>query len=75
LSVTPLHVPLTLPQAFWCAGLVLLCTCLVLLLYATISALFRDDLRRVHQLIGAPSIEEEFEEEGLKLDSSQRQET
>ena len=68
LSVTPLHVPLTLPQAFWCAGLVLLCICLVLLLYGTISALFRGDLKRVHQLVGTPSIEEEFVEEGLKIE-------
>jgi len=72
LSVTPLHVPITLPQAFWCAGLVLLCICLVLLLYGTVSALFRGDLKRVHQLVGAPSIEEEFVEEGLNVE---RQET
>jgi TRAP-type mannitol/chloroaromatic compound transport system permease small subunit len=72
LSVTPLHVPITLPQAFWCIGLVLLCSCLVLLLYGTISALFRGDLKRVHQLVGAPSIQEEFVEEGLEI---KRQET
>jgi TRAP-type C4-dicarboxylate transport system permease small subunit len=75
LSVTPLHVPLTLPQGFWGGGLVLVCVCLVLLLYGAISALFRGDLRRVHELIGAPSIEEEIEQEGIDLDAIKRQQT
>ena len=72
LSVTPLHVPLMLPQAFWGAGWLLLCICLVLLLCGTISAVFRGDLRRVHELVGAPTIEEEFTEEGIDLDPGQK---
>ena len=73
LSVTPLHVPLKFPQGLWGLGLMLVCACVLLLLYGAISALFRGDLKRVHELIGAPSIEEEIEQEGIDLDTIKRQ--
>ena len=73
LSVTPLHVPLTLPQGFWVAGWVLLCLCLVLVICAIIAALSRGDLRRVHQLAGAPSMEEEIAEELVIQPSKNRE--
>lgn len=73
MSVTPLHVPLKLPQGLWGLGLLLVCVCVLLLLYGAISAIFRGDLKRVHKLIGAPSIQEEIEEEGLDLDAIKRQ--
>jgi hypothetical protein len=74
MSVTPLHVPLKLPQGLWSLGLLLVCICGLLLLYGAISALFRGDLKRVHELIGAPSIQEEIEQEGLELGPLKRRE-
>ncbi len=65
LSVTPLHVPLVIPQSFWVAGWLLFCGCLLLLVLAVVQALFRRDLQRVQALAGTPTIEEEIREEGF----------
>ncbi len=67
LSVTPLHVPLPIPQTFWLIGWVLFCLCLLLVVVSVINAMFRRDLRRVHELAGALSLEDEFKEEGIEL--------
>ena len=67
LSVTPLHVPLILPQSFWVIGWMLFCACLLLIVLGVISALFRGDLRRVHELAGALSVEDEMKEEGIDI--------
>ena len=65
LSVTPLHVPLPLPQSFWIAGWVLFSLCLVLVIAGMVMALIRGDLLGVHRLGGALSVEEEMDEEGI----------
>ena len=64
-SVTPMHVPLPLPQSFWIFGWVLFSLCLVLVIAGMVAALVRGDLLAVHRLGGAMSIEEEMEEEGV----------
>ena len=63
LSVTPLHVPLVLPQAFWVAGWIMFVLCLALVVWGIGHALLRGDFRKIHRLGGALSIEEEIEEE------------
>lgn len=67
-SVTPLHVPLTLPQAFWVGGWVLFCLCLALVIGGMGLALLRRDLGTVHWLGGAMSIDDEIKEEGIVVD-------
>jgi TRAP-type mannitol/chloroaromatic compound transport system permease small subunit len=62
-SVTPLHVPLVLPQAFWVVGWIMFVLCLALVVWGIAHALLRGDFRKVHRLGGALSIEEEIEEE------------
>ena len=64
-SVTPLHVPLVLPQFFWLTGWVLFSLCLLLVVFGIVRALVRGDLRTVHRLGGAMSVEEEIEDEGI----------
>lgn len=72
LSVTPLHVPQILPQSFWLAGWVLFSACLLLIIVAVIGALFKGDLKRVNELAGALTLEDEIKEEGIDLpDQSQ----
>ena len=64
-SVTPLHVPLVLPQSFWLAGWIMFSLCLLLVVFGIARALIRGDLRTVHRLGGAMSVEEEMEDEGI----------
>ena len=64
-SVTPLHMPLVLPQSFWLAGWVMFSLCLLLVVFGIVRALVRGDLRTVHRLAGATSVEEEIEDEGI----------
>lgn len=64
-SVTPLHMPLVLPQSFWLAGWIMFSLCLLLVVFGIARALLRGDLRTVHRLGGALSVEEEIEDEGL----------
>ena len=66
-SVTPLHVPLVLPQSFWLAGWVMFSLCLLLVVFGIVRALLRRDLRAVHRLAGAMSVEEEIEDEGIRV--------
>lgn len=65
MSVTPLHVPLPLPQTFWIFGWVLFSLCLVLVIGGMVAALIRGDFLTVHRLGGALSIEEDMDEEGI----------
>lgn len=67
LSVTPLHMPLGIPQSFWLAGWVLFSACLILVTLGVVNALFRRDLARVQELAGALSLEEELEEEQIDV--------
>ena len=64
-SVTPLHMPLVLPQSFWLAGWVMFSLCLLLVVFGIVRALVRGDLRTVHRLAGAMSVGEEIEDEGI----------
>ena len=66
-SVTPLHVPLVLPQSFWLAGWVMFSLCLLLVVFGIVRALMRRDLWTVHRLAGAMSVEEEIEDEGIRV--------
>ena len=66
-SVTPLHVPLVLPQSFWLAGWIMFSLCLLLVVFGIARALIRGDLLTVHRLGGAMSVEEEIEDEGIDV--------
>jgi TRAP-type C4-dicarboxylate transport system permease small subunit len=68
-SISALGAPLAYPQAVWFAGFVVfLCVASLYLLRAMI-AFARGDLRRIRELLGARSVEEEmeFEKESLGL--------
>jgi TRAP-type C4-dicarboxylate transport system permease small subunit len=68
-SISALGAPLAIPQAVWLAGFVVfLLVASVYLLRAAV-AFARGDLRRVRELLGARSVEEEmeFEKESLGL--------
>lgn len=62
-SITPLRVPLIVPQSLWLAGWILFCVTLAVLLYSVCAAWARGDAGRVQELGGALSMEEEIEEE------------
>lgn len=67
-SMTPLAVPMIIPQGLWFAGLVFLAvTSLVLLVLGTLAVL-RSDKTTAHQLIGARSVTEEIEEQKAIID-------
>lgn len=62
-SMTPLAVPMVIPQALWFAGLVFLAlTSVVLLIFGTL-AILRGQNAKAHELIGARSVTEEIEEQ------------
>ena len=67
-SVTPMHVPLVLPQFFWLAGWIMFSLCLLLVVFGIVHALIRGDLLAVHRLGGAMTVEEEIEGEGITVD-------
>ncbi len=61
-SMTPLRVPLWIPQFLWVAGLAYFVFVLVWLGIRAAAALFRSDFRRSRQLIGIQGVEEEAAE-------------
>lgn len=62
-SITPLRVPLIVPQGLWLAGWILFSVTLAVLLCSLCAAWARGDAGRVQALGGALSMEEEIEEE------------
>jgi TRAP-type C4-dicarboxylate transport system permease small subunit len=68
-SISALGAPLAIPQAVWFAGFVIFLLVAAIYLLRAILAFAKGDLRRVRELLGARSVEEEmeFERESLGL--------
>jgi TRAP-type C4-dicarboxylate transport system permease small subunit len=68
-SISALSAPLAVPQAVWFAGFVVFLAVASVYLLRAMLAFAKDDLRRVRELLGARSVEEEmeFEKESLGL--------
>ena len=68
-SISALGAPLAVPQAVWFAGFVVFLAVASVYLLRCILAFAKGDLRRVRELLGARSVEEEmaFEKESLGL--------
>jgi len=62
-SNSALKVPMWIPQSLWVAGLLLFLVTLALLLTRSLTALIGGDWIKVHELLGARSIQEEADEE------------
>lgn len=61
-SMTPLQVPLWIPQGLWVLGLAFFLVTLVAIAASATSALIRADYRRSRQLIGIQGVEDEAAE-------------
>ncbi len=68
-SISALGAPLAIPQAVWFAGFAIFLLVAAVYLLRAIVAFAKGDLRRVRELLGARSVEEEmeFERESLGL--------
>jgi len=68
-SISALAAPLAIPQAVWFAGFVIFLLVAAVYLLRAMLAFAKGDLRRVRELLGARSVEEEmdFERESLGL--------
>ena len=68
-SISALGAPLALPQAVWFAGFVVFLAVAAVYLLRAMLAFAKGDLRRIRELLGARSVEEEleFEKESLGL--------
>ena len=68
-SISALGAPLAVPQAVWLAGFVVFLSVASVYLLRAMLAFAKGDLRRVRELLGARSVEEEleFEKESLGL--------
>jgi TRAP-type C4-dicarboxylate transport system permease small subunit len=66
-SMSPLAVPMVIPQGLWFAGLVFLTLVSAAMALAGCAAVLRRDNRAAHSLIGPRSIEEEVEEQTAAL--------
>jgi TRAP-type C4-dicarboxylate transport system permease small subunit len=68
-SISALGAPLAVPQTVWFAGFVVFLAVAAVYLLRAVLAFARGDLRRVRELLGARSVEEEleFEKESLGL--------
>ncbi|MGB9370025.1 MAG: TRAP transporter small permease [Xanthobacteraceae bacterium] len=68
-SISALGAPLAIPQAVWFAGFVIFLLVAGIYLLRSMVAFAKGDLRRVRELLGARSVEEEmeFEKESLGL--------
>ena len=68
-SISALGAPLAIPQAVWFAGFVIFLLVASVYLLRAMLAFAKGDLRRVRELLGARSVEEEmeFERESLGL--------
>ena len=61
-SMTPLAMPLAIPQGLWMAGLVFLFVTSTSLLAIALSLLMRGDFRAINRLAGTRTVAEEIEE-------------
>jgi len=68
-SITPLQVPLAIPQTLWFAGLCIALLTAVVLFVLALSALLKRDFARVNALVGVPSLQEEIDTELQRKDS------
>jgi TRAP-type C4-dicarboxylate transport system permease small subunit len=68
-SISALGAPLAIPQAVWFAGFVVFLLVASIYLLRAVIAFAKGDLRRIRELLGARSVEEEmeFEKESLGL--------
>jgi TRAP-type C4-dicarboxylate transport system permease small subunit len=68
-SISALGAPLAIPQAVWFAGFVVFLLVASVYLLRAVIAFAKGDLRRIRELLGARSVEEEmeFEKESLGL--------
>lgn len=62
-SITPLGVPLWIPQALWVAGLVLFTLVSALLAVLSVAALVGGDVATVRRLVGSRTVDDEIEGE------------
>ena len=62
-SVTPLQVPLIIPQSIWFLGLVLTLTISLYLSIISTIALLKKDYKKVQEKVGMPNLEEEIKAE------------
>jgi TRAP-type C4-dicarboxylate transport system permease small subunit len=71
-SISALGAPLAIPQAVWFLGFVIFLVVAAIYLLRAMLAFAKGDLRRVRELLGARSVEEEmeFERENLGLAAS-----
>jgi TRAP-type C4-dicarboxylate transport system permease small subunit len=73
-SRTSLYTPLVIPQTIWLIGLVLSVGVTSVLLVCTIVALIEGNVRKVTELAGSKSAEEELKEELASLEAQHRRE-
>ena len=62
-SITPLRIPLWIPQSLWLLGLLFFVVVIVLLLARSVIALARGEYQTVARLIGTRTVDEEVAEE------------
>jgi hypothetical protein len=71
-SISELETPLAVPQFLWVAGFVVFLFAAAVFLARAIFAFARGDLRRVSEILGARSVEEEIEVEKESLGLTNR---
>ena len=64
-SITPMRTPLALPQIPWLIGWLFFFLCCVILVIASLKALFAGDIQQVNSLIGTKTIDEQIEDESV----------
>ena len=74
-SISALGAPLAIPQAVWFLGFVVFLIVASIYLLRAMVAFAKGDLRRVRELLGARSVEEEMELEKESLGLSMRRDT
>ena len=62
-SATPLTTPMWIPQSVWLAGLIFFFCCILVVMMRSIVLLLAGDLASVRRIAGAPSVQDEVEEE------------
>ncbi|MFC4270466.1 TRAP transporter small permease subunit [Sneathiella chungangensis] len=62
-SITPLRTPLAIPQTVWWLGLAFALLTGLLILVASLHAVFRKDWATIQRLVGVKSVDEQIDEE------------
>lgn len=62
-SITPMRVPLAIPQGLWISGLLFGVVTGIILIFAGATAMWRRDWQSVQILVGVKSVDEQIEEE------------